>query len=159
MCSIATGSRNKSVHKVMDLASFVLVVLVVFVWSTKTYMPAIEGRFWPVTTHAEISNPRPHSPPEYQFRWDATAEKLRGCEYLRTEWFLGRRGEDSVRTIASFIDPPQVRGKGVLAWSGLVIALAKEQVMQNSHGNVIHQCPGRWWETITPFFDSPEGMN
>ena len=76
---------------------------------------AIEGRWLPVMGNLAISDPRPYPPPDYRTKWNGTAVKLRNCEWLRTEWYLGDRNGGRVRVNFEHLDPPQVRTPGQLS--------------------------------------------
>lgn len=115
----------------------------------------IEGNLFPVVTEAKLTNPTPAPPPDYRHRWRAEAVKLRNCEYLgpgALQWRLGQRHGASVPVVAIYEDAPQIRGPGVLRWSGLLISLDPSEVHANSYADVLHQCPWRWWPTRSRFF-------
>lgn len=113
-----------------------------------------EGARAPVVTPVVLSDPKQFPPPEYRHKWAGTSEKLRECEFLDVVWYFGPRDGRKVEVPAFFSDPPKLRGVGVIEFEGIVISLDPEAVTNNSHAYVIHQCPGRFWRTITPFYDS-----
>ncbi len=86
--------------------------------------------------------------------WSGSSFKLRECNYVRTEWFLGPRGGRKVQTDIHYTDKPEVRRKGEHVWSGIVVVLDEISVRVNSHADVIHKCPYRIWETRTPWYTS-----
>jgi len=115
----------------------------------------IEGRFFPVMGPLRVFDPVQNQHSENLTVFHGEARKLRGCEYKDIEWFLGPRGGRRVQVIAHFLDAPEIRQEGqLLEWSGLAVGLPARDVLQNSHADVIHQCPGRPWLTRTPFYDS-----
>ena len=103
----------------------------------------IEGRLAPVMGPLSLHSPVAHPPPANQFKWHGEAQKLRGCDFIRVQWFLGPRNGRRVEVNMHFTDPPEVRDTGALAWSGIVIALDPVEVRRNSHADVIHQYPYR----------------
>lgn len=120
------------------------------------YLPAIEGRYFPVVAQARLVSHDPSPPPPYRAVWQATAVKLRDCEYISgsLSWYLGPLNGRRTQVPARFLDPPQVRGVGLLQWEALQIDLVPESVVTNSHARVRHQCPWRFWETETVFYAS-----
>ena len=114
----------------------------------------VEGRIWPVMGQLELSEPEAYPPPSYRTRWKGRATKLRNCNFVRLEWYLGPRHGRHVEVEVEFTDPPEIRMAGELHWDGIVISLVPEATLRNSHADVLHRCPGRPWLTRTPFFTS-----
>ena len=139
-----------------DKVSLVLVLAFLTYWAGYKFMPTIEGRIAPVVTVAELSNPRAFGTSAPRYRFDATARKMRDCQFIRIEWYFGERGGTRVEVRSTFIDPPQIRGVGEMSWTGLVINAQPLTVLENTNADVIHQCPGRWWQTRTPFFNAKD---
>ena len=102
----------------------------------------LEGRFFPVVNQVELISFRPSPPPAYRTEWQARGVKLRSCEFIRIEWFLGQR------------NAPRVWGTGEITWHQLEIGLSPGETMDNSHGDVLHRCPMRPWLTRTQFYTS-----
>lgn len=140
--------------RIVDRICGAIVLLGLLAYIVSVTAPSIEGRLFPVVSPIEVHSPVPHVPPAYQYKWKGRAEKLRNCEFIQVEWYLGRRAGGRVRVSAEFLDPPQVRPAGVLEWERLVIALEQGAVISNSHADVIHKCPMRPWNTRTPFYDT-----
>lgn len=113
----------------------------------------IEGRLWPVTSRVELLSAENAPPPDYRYRFAARADKFRECDFAGLEWYLGDQRGGSVPVRAFFADPPEIRGAGILEWSGLLISLAEDDVRGNSYALVYHDC-GWPWLTVTLFFDS-----
>lgn len=115
----------------------------------------IEGRLYPVMGSLKIHGPIQNQHSENLIIVKGAARKFRGCEFRDIEWFLGPRGGRRVQVIAHFLDAPEIRLEGqLLRWGGLAIGLSERDIFQNSHADVIHQCPGRPWLTRTRFYDS-----
>ncbi len=115
----------------------------------------IEGQVDPVMGPLQVSGPVQNKHSENLTVFKAEAYKYRGCEYRDIEWFLGPRNGRRVQVIAHFLDAPEVRLEDQrLEWEGLAVGLSARDVRQNSHADVLHQCPGRPWLTRTPFYDS-----
>lgn len=112
----------------------------------------IEGRYFPVTTQIALTAPEVMPPPEWRTRWHGTATKLRECDPVQLEWFLGPRGGRRVMVTAVFQDPPEVRDMGELEWDAVVISLDEQAVLTNSHADMLHDC-GWPWLTRTAFYD------
>ena len=114
----------------------------------------LEGRFFPVVNQVELISFRPTPPPVYRTEWQARGVKLRSCEFIRIEWFLGQRNAPRVGVSVEFLDPPRVWGVGGMTWHRLTISLSPDETLHNSHGDVLHRCPMRPWLTRTQFFTS-----
>lgn len=137
-----------------DWAMFAAVVLGWLIFAFQDGIGQIEGRLLPVTTPVVLSNPTPTPPPSYRHTWEGRATKLRECEFVAASWYLGSPDGRRVAVAFDFTDPPKVRGEGELVWTGVRISLDPDEVRQNSHAYVLHQCPWRPWLTRTPFYDS-----
>lgn len=114
----------------------------------------LEGRLFPVVSQIELISFRPTPPPAYRTEWQARAEKLRACEFVRIEWFLGQRNAPRVGVVVAFLDAPFVWGTGGMIFDRLEIGLNPTETTDNSHGDVLHRCPMRPWLTRTPFYTS-----
>lgn len=114
------------------------------VWAFEDSIARLYGHAFPVVSEAMLSDPRPSPPPRYAAIWHAEAAKLRDCQYVSIEWFLGPRGGRRTQVVAEFLDPPQVRPQGPLVWDGLRIALDPTNVLENSHADVLHDCGWPW---------------
>lgn len=123
---------------------------------TLIYGGQIEGRIAPVMGPLTIHDPQPLPPPSYRYKWQGEAAKIRGCSFVRMEWFLGPRNGRRVQVLSGFTDKPQVRDEGVLEWSGITVTLDPTETVRNSHSDVLHHCPWRPWYTRTPFYDPPQ---
>lgn len=138
-------------------ATVVTAVIFVFVFASE-YMPRIEGYFFHVVGQATLGDFTANPPPDYRYTWKASAEKHRDCDYIRGSitWYLGPKDGRRAQVGATFLDKPQIRGKGLLVWDGLQIDLNPEEVLNNSYATVRHQCPGWWrfWETQSDFYIS-----
>lgn len=112
----------------------------------------VEGRVAPVMGPLEIS-------PERQIDGGYTvvsgeAAKYRNCEFIALIWYLGPRNGRRVEVEVYFLDAPRIRMPGQLQWDGIAVHLTRDQVLHNSHADVIHQCGPRPWRTRTPFYTS-----
>lgn len=118
----------------------------------------IEGRFVPVVSPLTVEGVRQplgksaHDRPSVV---EGSATKLRGCNFVRVEWFLGPRNGRRVQVRMEFRDPPQIRGPGVLHWTGIWVELSQEEIRVNSHADVLHKCGRRPWLTRSPYYDPP----
>lgn len=118
------------------------------------FFGAVEGRFFPVMGPLTLTDPTPVPPPEYRTKWHGTADKLRDCEYIRTEWYLGEYGiGGKVPVRVTYTDPPKVRGPGQLEWDGIVITLDPTLTLESSYSVAVHQCGIRPWQTRTIWFE------
>lgn len=70
------------------------------------------------------------------------AVKLRECSFVELHWYLGRKDGLKVPVSVSFEDPPQLRLTGETHWSGILVGLSADQVVNNSHAIVEHSCHG-----------------
>jgi hypothetical protein len=137
-----------------DKAILAAAATALFLNTSVFWAGVVEGRLFPVMGPLTVYDPQPLPPPSYQFVWKGYADKLRDCRYIRTEWFLGKRGGQHVGVNMGYTDPPTVRLSGRLHWDGIRIALSPDEVLGNSYAMVYHRCPGRWWDTATVFYDS-----
>ena len=133
---------------------FPIVILIGAVMLVKGPIGEAEGRAFPVMGPLTLhDNPVSEPPPSYRHAWSANADKLRECQFERVEWFLGPRHGRKIQVPAIFADPPEVRGEGHHTWTPLLISLDPGAVLENSHADVLHQCPGRPWLTRTRFYN------
>jgi hypothetical protein len=124
-------------------------------WLFAEALPRLVGTFTPVVTQATLYEPREAPPPSYRYVWKADAVKSQdACVFSRVEWFLGQRGENSIQVESVFLDRPQTRKAGELHWDELAISLAPDEVLNNSHGDVLHRCPWIPFLVRSPFFTS-----
>jgi hypothetical protein len=117
----------------------------------------VEGYVDPVMSPMEISNAR-RGPTEFSTTFDSASTKLRECVWLESNWYIGERGGPSVRTLWQFSGPPTIRTTGELEWLDQTVNMSPQELFQNSHANVIHQCPWRLWYTVTPLYDSNDDV-
>ena len=117
----------------------------------------IEGYVDPVLTPLVITNPR-LGPTEFDVTFDASAEKLRNCDWIESRWYIGERFEHGVRTRWTFAGKPMVRAKGVLIWFDQTAQMTPQELFQNSHADAVHQCPWRLFPTVTPIWDSNDDL-
>ena len=138
--------------KHIDRLFSAVVLGALLVYLVDAIAPKLEGRFFPVASQVVLYDPVPHVPPAYQYVWKGRAQKLRDCEFVALDWYLGKRGGGRVGIAAKFLDAPQVRRTGLIQFERIVIALEKDALISNSHADVIHKCPWRPWQTRTPFY-------
>ena len=119
------------------------------------WLGGIDGRYRPVVTPAILTSPKPMPPPAFRYTWGATSTKLRDCNYIRVEWFLGTPNGRSELVSSEFLGPPEIRGVGQLQWDKLAISLYPDDVLRGSFAYVFHKCPFTPWETRTLFYKSP----
>lgn len=110
----------------------------------------IEGGLFPVVGPASLELVREV---DGVTLYAAEAEKLRDCEWVRTEWFLGDIDGRAAQADMRHLDPPEVRTPGALSWDAIEVDLTDRQVRRNSYAYVYHKCHGDWlWETRSLFF-------
>ena len=112
-----------------------------------------EGYVDPVMEPLTIFNVR-QGPTEFEVTFDGSATKLRNCVWISSRWWVGERFGSSVRTSWAYAGPPLVRGAGDLTWENQTVLMSPQQLYQHSHADVVHKCPWRLWNTVTPFYDS-----
>lgn len=146
---------RKEVHSKKE-ADFATARLAAIIFAGIMILPnigTIEGRLFPVVGPVTLGQSKLTPPPEYRAEWAASADKYRSCsEFVRIEWWLGKRGGDRVLVAAKFLDAPEIRSVGRLEWSRLQIDLPPDETLQNSHSDVLHDC-GWPWLTRTRFFN------
>lgn len=131
--------------------------LIACLWATGPQIGALEGQYWPVTTEAVLVSGAADPPPDHRSIWEHTATKLRECNWVRTQWYVGPR-DAGVPVRTEYSGPPNVNAVGDLHWDDLRIWAFAEDVQTYSYAYVYHQCPHRWYETRTLFYvGEPDG--
>lgn len=146
------------VRRYVDWFSAITLLAAVVVTFLLPWFGRLEGRLFPVVADTHLFSPSLFE--EGTHKWGATSRKLRDCRPLLNDqgsyvtWWFGSRAGGKVRVAATFGDPPAVRDKGTIWWQDLRISLDPVSVTDNSHADVIHQCPWRPWKTVTRFYDA-----
>lgn len=134
---------------------FALAVFAPNIWAV-----TLEPRLTPVITPLTITNISARdvagqAQPDTVIAGHAT--RLRGCDFHELRWYLGQRGSQRTPIAVTFLDPPTVRTTGETSWEGIVVLdIAPEQVLRNSHADAVHRCYSGPWSsinTVTPFYD------
>lgn len=112
-------------------------------------------RFTPVATPLTIT--RIVATPDGA-RLEGFAQRLRGkCDWVATRWWIGQRGQSRVPIKVEFLDKPEIRGEGRMAWAGILLNISPDQVVRNSHSDTLYSClPGEALgsvKTISRFYD------
>lgn len=114
----------------------------------------VEPRLFPIITRLEVTAIRPEAGGSVLA---GRAVRLRACDWVETRWYLGRRGARRVPIEVRYRDAPQIRPTGGTAWEGIVLVdLAPQQVLANSHADAVYRCYGgplSGVETVMPFYD------
>ena len=118
----------------------------------------VEGKLFPVVSELTVYDFEPLPPPAYRHKFKGHADKLRDCNWVRTEWYLGKRGSLRVPVVFDYGEKPRLNQVGRIFWGDMRISLDPFEVLNNSHADVIHDC-GWPWLTRTPFYDSEETNN
>ena len=148
----------KKVLKWVNDFAFLLAAALIIVSAGAYAYSWVEGYVDPVMTPLQISNPR-QGPTQFSTTFDSQSTKLRGdCVWIGTNWYIGERDDLSVRTEGAYSDRPTINGAGVLTWLNQTVEMSPDELFLNSHANVVHQCPYRLWQTVTPFYDSNDDM-
>lgn len=124
------------------------------VWPTiDTVGPAVEGKLFPVVALATLTNITPTG----QVVTSVTGQtiKLRNCNFVSINWFLGRPGQPSARVSVDFLDGARVRAKGPYEFGTWKVAIPAELVAQGSYAMAIHSCHPLW-NTESLFYAPPE---
>lgn len=137
-----------SKSNIQNFGFFTLLGLVI--WPVlSTVGPKIEGRLNPVVVSTELTRIIPES--ENTSKIYGTATKLRECSYLKTEWYYGKPGEQSVLVPVTINEPAKIRYDGKFAFGPWVLELSHDHVRDESYALVYHQCH-ILWPTITRFW-------
>lgn len=121
------------------------VALTVF---TQSFGGAVEGAVNPVVDDVEISKMSPVD--AISTRIWGSFEKLRQCDFLDIEFFLGVPGGAS-KALVVFEEGAKVRGDGREEFGPWIVQLTPEQIESNSFALVHHRCHFGWI-TETRFF-------
>lgn len=110
----------------------------------------IEGRFWPVSTVADIT--------ALDTRGDETlfwghAEKLRPCTWKRVEWYLINPvpPPPGVKLTLRTIETAKIRGVGPFQLGPWALNIGWEKLLYETYAVVFHECYP-FWETETVFW-------
>ena len=113
----------------------------------------VEGLFLPVVIRAEIVE-------IYRVEEDYTyfsmrADKLRDCGWRETIFYLGTRNSRIAVADPLFrhLGKPKSRGVGGLYWAENRTTMTPDQLLNNAHADVVHQCGWRPWLTRTRFYN------
>lgn len=134
--------------------AFVWVRAMPILFAVWVLWPGVETRFWPVVTEIDIL--RADDAGGGWSRLQVEADKLRDCDWRAVEWFVGHRGGRNSKVDARFDDPPEVRGVGRLHWDNLMVRLPVGTILDDSFGNVFHECYGEnLGRTKSRYYTSP----
>lgn len=127
----------------------VLLVLAAFVPFLVT---SVEPKVKPVITPLQITSVEKIGPNTTRIKGNAT--RLRNCDFIQLNWYLGRRGGQVAKVRVAFEDKPQIRDEGHTEWEGIIVGLLPDQIINNSHANVVYRCWGPLGpKTNQPFYD------
>lgn len=118
-------------------------------WAAIATYPAALGQlqsiFLPVMDKAVISNPRRERVGELEgIVFSAEANKSRECDWLRTEFFAGKRnGPSAFMPNAKHLDKPQGREVGPQYWDRIFVPVLEiDDLMTNIWADAVHDCGG-----------------
>lgn len=135
-------------HKV---ETFLLGCLAFIAMVQAGWIGKIEGQLMPVMADTVIE----YSHGERPFHYRGSSRKIRDCEWIRTEWYLGQYGDKSVMVQMKHNDPPKIRGMGEHTWDDIEISLPPKVVESSSYAIVTHDCwNGALWLTKSVFYSS-----
>jgi len=126
---------------------------IVIVTAATLAFSLVEGKLYPVVGELTVTNPRARHH-EYTTEFDGSAEKYRDCVWKRTEWYIGSRQGSAVKTTGGYSGPPALNLVGRLTWEGQYARMSRSELLTKSYANVVHRCPWRLWDTVTPFYTS-----
>lgn len=122
-------------------------VLIAFGWAYIT-MPNIEGKFFPVVSHAEIAHA--YETENGHTVFFGKMKKLRKCEFLSIQWFM-QTEDGKVKADLKFLDRATVRKPGDFTFGPWLVQMAPDDLRDRSFAVVYHAChPG--WTTATKFY-------
>jgi hypothetical protein len=125
--------------------------LVIFITVLPFIVTRLETKFFPIITPLTIESVEAIGPNTVRVK--GSAERLRSCTFVELEWYLGRRGEQSTKVQVGFDDAPEVRN-GKTHWSGIIVGLKPESLINNSHADVRYKCWGDIFpETVQPWYN------
>lgn len=100
---------------------------------------AVETRVFPVVPFpAEITKSVRVSPSEINI-W-GTSKRIRNCNFVRIEWFIGERGGRSVAIDVRFLEKPKIRGDGTFSFGAWALHLGASRLLTDTFADVLHQC-------------------
>lgn len=113
-----------------------------------TYGGAIEGRFYPVISKAEID--RVEEVNSVSSRIWGRFDRLRDCSFQGLHFFLGEPGS-SARVDLVFEEPAQVREPGSAEFGPWRVQLTHDQIENRAYAIAYHRCHP-FWITETRFY-------
>ena len=124
-----------------------LIFLLLMIKPVRNTFGIVEGWFLPVISPLQVTSYS--AQPRYMLMAGASEVKWRlGCDYRRVEWHLGAPGA-SVPVAGGFFDGAAVSST---AWDGIFVEAAPSQ-LNGLFAYVWHQCPGRWYQTRTLWYN------
>lgn len=113
------------------------------VWPTiDTVAPALEGSLFPVVNRASLTDITPTGQVVASVR--GSSVKLRSCDFVSVNWFLGRPGQPSARVSVDFLEAVKVRAKGPYDFGPWKVAIPAELIATGSYATIVHSCHPFW---------------
>lgn len=118
-------------------------------------LPSIEGRFAPVTRDTVVR--RVIDPAEkVGGGWsviEGVSTKVRDCDFLALEWYLGSRSSGGVRAQYRFLEEAAERGPTPFKFGPWAVQLTADQLKTGAYAIAVHSCHPVW-NTRTLFWES-----
>lgn len=122
-------------------------------WPTlDTVAPALEGKLFPVVKQAVLKEIVPVGMITSVVRGESV--KIRTCNFVSINWFLGKPGGPSSRVAVDFMDGPKVRAQGEYDFGPWRIAMPADLLGSYSWAVAVHRCHP-FWETESLFWSPP----
>jgi len=84
-----------------------------------------------------------------------TANKVRDCEWIKTEWFYGNPEGNNVQVSMFHGEEPQIRGVGEHFWENTKVYLDEERIRESSFAISTHKCHPFWTTKSLLYISSP----
>lgn len=135
--------------------SFVIVCVLAFLWQLGEQF---DGVFFPVVSKAKLISVTPLEDGGIDVQ--TSFMKLRECDHIRTDWFIGRPGRSLLTTSQLVGVPDQIPAPGELGTSHRVIRMSEVNFLENSYAVTTHDCYHGWlWETHTLYWNASKPTN
>lgn len=133
---------------VLDRLAAVVGVLCVLFFMMTPVVGRVEGRIAPVVSDFQIESVR--GVHKSNITGSFRINRL-GCTFIRLDWFLVGHSRE-VLVDVKFESGSRVRGENLQTFGPWLIDVPPDSLSDYTRADVVHQCPGRPWVTVTSIY-------
>lgn len=143
------NKKEKNVGVILrTVQTFVIVCFLALLWQV---CKKFDGYFFPVIVNAELISVE--TTENGYVNTEIAYKKIRQCDHIRTDWFIGRPGQALLTTSERVSTPNRVIAKGESGISNTIIRMSEVNLLQNSFAITVHDCYSGWlWDTETVYW-------